>query len=206
MRTVVALVPIDDQGVRPLCGHPLLDFTVAAAREADAFADVLVLPGREGLLEALQDRSEDAFAVLSPTCPFLSADAIRRAWARLVDLSDGADSIRSVERCREHPAKMWRIEGDLLRPLLERPSRGTPWHSLPYQRLPEVWVETPALEIAWRRVLDGHPSSRSPERVAHFAVEGIEAFSLECPDDFDRAERLVERGEASLPRILEPTY
>jgi N-acylneuraminate cytidylyltransferase len=109
--------------------------------------------------------------------------------------------IRSVDRCREHPAKMWRIEGELLRPLLEGAGCETPWHSLPYQRLPDIGVETSTLEIVWRRVIGAGPSG---VRVTPFVVEGIEAaFAIECSRDLDCAKRLVERGKAELPPILE---
>ena len=59
-------------------------------------------------LSSLRDsgRSWDCFALLRPTSPFRRAETIRRAWAAFV--SDGeADSLRAVQLCREHPAKMW---------------------------------------------------------------------------------------------------
>jgi N-acylneuraminate cytidylyltransferase len=200
--TVVAFVPAEEANVRPLAGHPLVDYTIASAFDAGVFTDVVVSvsPGIEWLIEAMRDRPEDAFTILRPRSPFLRAATIRRAWERLLELAGRADSVRAVERCRQHPAKMWRIEGELLRPVLERPGDGTPWHSLPYQALPDIWVQTSSLEIAWRHVLDG---AISGERVAPFFTEGVEGFSIDDPEDFERAERLLERGEAELPRVAE---
>jgi CMP-N,N'-diacetyllegionaminic acid synthase len=200
--TVVAFVPAEEANVRPLAGHPLIDYTIASALDAAVFTDVVVstLPGIEWLIEAMRDRPEDAFAILGPKSPFLRAATIRRAWERLLALAGRADSVRAVERCRQHPAKMWRIEGELLRPVLERPDDGTPWHSLPYQALPDIWVQTSSLEIAWRHVLDG---AISGDRVAPFFTDGVEGFSIDDPEDFERAELLVERGEAELPRAAE---
>jgi CMP-N,N'-diacetyllegionaminic acid synthase len=204
VRTVVAFVPAEEANVRPLAGHPLIDYTIASALDAGVFTDVVVSasPGIEWLLEAIRDRPEDAFAILRPRSPFLRAATIRRAWERLLELAGRADSVRAVERCRQHPAKMWRIEGKLLRPVLERPDDGTPWHSLPYQALPDVWIESSSLEMSWRHVLDGDSPAISGERVSPFFTEGLEGFSIDSPEDFERAERLVEQGKAGLPRVV----
>jgi CMP-N,N'-diacetyllegionaminic acid synthase len=204
VRTVVAFVPAEEANVHPLAGHPLIDYTIASALDAGVFTDVVVSasPGIEWLLEAIRDRPEDAFAILRPRSPFLRAATIRRAWERLLELAGRADSVRAVERCRQHPAKMWRIEGKLLRPVLERPDDGTPWHSLPYQALPDVWIESSSLEMSWRHVLDGDSPAISGERVSPFFTEGLEGFSIDSPEDFERAERLVEQGKAGLPRVV----
>jgi N-acylneuraminate cytidylyltransferase len=97
---------------------------------------------------------------------------------------------------------MWIVDGELMRPVLERPDAGTPWHSMQYQSLPPVYVQNSSLELAWRRVLDGEPSIAGT-RVAPFLTEGHEGFSIDYPDDVERAEALVARGEAALPRVLE---
>lgn len=206
MQTVVAFVPVTKEAFRPLAGRPLIDYTLASARQAEVFTDVVTMEWElERLRDLMRDRSEDAFAILWPSSPFRRADTIRRAWERLLELVGRADSVRAVERCREHPAKMWRLEAELLRPVLERPGSGTPWHSLPYQALPDVWVESSSLELAWRHVLDGDPPTTSGKRVAPFFTEGIEGFSVDYPEDFERAERLLEHRDAEHPRVPELT-
>jgi CMP-N,N'-diacetyllegionaminic acid synthase len=238
--TVVALVPakgtslrVAGKNGRPLAGHPLIAYTIASAREAALFTDVVVStdspelaeisrrygasvlerpavlatpmsPDIDWLLHAMNGRTEDVFAILRPTSPFRAAKTIRRAWLRLNELGDEADSIRAVQRCRQHPAKMWRIEGALMRPVLERPDEGTPWHSMQTQTLPEVWAQDSSLELAWRYVLEGERPSISGERVAPFFTEGTEGLSIDYPEDFERAELLVAQGLAELPRVLEP--
>ena len=146
-------------------------------------------------------RNEDAFAILRPTSPFRTAATIRRAWERFLELGDRADSIRAVEPCRQHPAKMWLIDGELMRPVLERPDPGTPWHSMQTQLLRQVWAQNSSLEIAWSRVLAGDAATISGERVAPFFTEVAEGFSIDYPEDFERAEDLRAAGEAELPAI-----
>jgi N-acylneuraminate cytidylyltransferase len=146
-------------------------------------------------------RPEELFSILRPTSPFRSAATIRRAYDRLVELGDRVDSIRAVEPVKQHPGKMWVVDDDLIRPLLEQPADGTPWHSTQFQALPKVYVQNSSLEIAWRRVLEGSRPSIAGERVVPFFTEGAEGFSIDYPDDVAIAERIVERGEAALPAV-----
>jgi CMP-N,N'-diacetyllegionaminic acid synthase len=225
-------VRVPGKNLLPLAGRPLIAYAIAAARETGLFADVLVStdsteiaesarrygagvverpaelatatsPDVEWVVHAMQGRGEDAFAILRPTSPFRTAATIRRAWARFVELGDRIDSIRAVEPCRQHPAKMWRVEGELMRPVLERPDPGTPWHSMQHGSLPEVWVQNSSLELAWRHVLEGEPSIAG-QRVAPFFTEGAEGLSIDYPEDLERAERLLAAGEGELPGVLEP--
>jgi CMP-N,N'-diacetyllegionaminic acid synthase len=234
--TAVALVPAKERSerapgknVRTLAGHPLIAYTIAAAREAGLFTEVVVStdsqetadisrrygavvidrppelatetsPDIEWVLHAMEGRSEDAFALLRPTSPFRGTATIQRAWVRFLELEGRADSIRAVEPCRQHPAKMWRLDGELIHPVLERPDAGTPWHSMQFQTLPEVWAQNSSLEIAWRGVLDGDTPTISGDRIAPFFTKGQEGFSIDYPEDFERAEQLVSQG-AQLPSL-----
>jgi N-acylneuraminate cytidylyltransferase len=153
-----------------------------------------------GVLEA-EGRTVERFAILRPTSPFRSADTIRRAHRALLELGDRADSIRAVERCRQHPGKMWVLEGELMRPLLPQPEGETPLHSRQYQALPPVYAQNSSLEIAWRHVLDGPLPTISGTRVAPFLTGPVEGLSIDYPEDIARAERLVESGRARLPAV-----
>lgn len=149
----------------------------------------------------MHERDEELFAILRPTSPFRGAETIRRAHAQLVALADRADSVRAVELVRQHPGKMWVVDGDLMRPLLDQPAGETPLHSRQYQALPKVYVQNSSLELAWSHVLDGTLPTISGARVAPFFTDAAEGFSIDYPDDVLVAERLVERGEATLPTV-----
>jgi CMP-N-acetylneuraminic acid synthetase len=71
------------------------------------------------------------------------------------------------------------------------------------QTLPEVWTQDSSLEMAWRRVLEGRRPTISGERIAPFFTEEAEGFSIDYPEDFERAELMLERGQVDLPRVLE---
>ena len=75
-------------------------------------------------------RQWDCFSLLRPTSPFRTAATIRRASAHFI-AQDGVDSLRAVEKCAQHPGKMWVLDGDRMVPLLPSGSDGQPWHSTP---------------------------------------------------------------------------
>jgi CMP-N,N'-diacetyllegionaminic acid synthase len=152
-------------------------------------------------LEALASagRRFDMFSILRPTSPFRGPETIRRAFEQLIALGDRADSIRGVRRCREHPGKMWVMDGNLMRPLLDQPD-GVPYHSRQYQSLPPVYVQDSSLEIAWTRAIT-EQDSIAGERVAPFMATDAEGFSIDYPDDWRIAEEMVASGAAELPAV-----
>ena len=160
----------------------------------------------EDLLGGLKRRGEtyDAFGLLRPTSPFRQAETIQRAW-RAFQAAVGIDSLRAVERCRQHPGKMWVLEGGRLRPLLEQPASGTPWHSRPTQSLPEVYVQNASLEIAWSRVVFDTRTITGAV-IAPFLTQGYEGFDVNDPDDWIVAERLAAEGRVGLTAIDRPAF
>jgi N-acylneuraminate cytidylyltransferase len=151
-------------------------------------------------LQQLADdgREFDLFSILRPTSPFRRGTAIRQAWDQLLAVDD-ADSIRAVELCKQHPGKMWVVEGTLMRPLLPQ-GDGVPLHSTQYAALPQVYVQNSALEIAWTRVVrDG--GDIAGERVVAYLSDPATGFSIDYPEDWDAAERMMASGEATLPEV-----
>jgi CMP-N,N'-diacetyllegionaminic acid synthase len=145
----------------------------------------------------------DLFAIIRPTNPFRGPDAVQRGLGRLLALP-AADSIRAVEPVKQHPGKMWVVEAEQMRPLLDQQHLGVPWHGSQYQALPSVYVQNSALEIAWTRVLaEGTHAGRV---VAPFFTEGYEGFNIDTEEDWARAEALVASGQAELPRIDRDPY
>jgi CMP-N,N'-diacetyllegionaminic acid synthase len=241
MPSAVALIParagsvrVPGKNVRELAGHPLLAYSIAAARGAGIF-DAVVVSTDSPEIAAVAERYDaevpdlrpaematatssdiewvrhaitalaadgrrfDAFSILRPTSPFRGPETIRRAFDQLVALGDRVDSIRAVRPCREHPGKMWVIDGELMQPLLDQPE-GVPYHSRQYQALPPVYVQDSSLEIAWMRSLEEHDSIAG-ERVAPFLTEGAEGFSIDYPDDWRVAEEMAASGAAALPAV-----
>ena len=149
-------------------------------------------------------RSWDAFSLLRPTSPFRSAAAIRRAFEGFTSQA-GVDSLRAVEKCTQHPGKMWVIRGDRMLPLLPFGPAEQPWHSTPYQALPLVYVQNASLEIAWTRVVFERRTIAG-DVIVPFVTEGHEGFDINDPYDWMVAERLIADGAAQLPAVPQPSY
>jgi CMP-N,N'-diacetyllegionaminic acid synthase len=157
------------------------------------------------LLERLEERY-DLFALIRATNPFRGPETVQRGLAQLLDTPE-ADSIRAVERVKQHPGKMWLLadDGRTMSPLLDQSHLEVAWHAGQYQALPEVFVQNSALEIAWTRVV-AENGTREGAVLAPFLTQGLEGFNVDDEDDWERAERLVASGEAVLTAIEQAAY
>jgi CMP-N,N'-diacetyllegionaminic acid synthase len=160
----------------------------------------------EYTLKRLREEGQayDCFSILRPTSPFRQAETIRRAWQEFL-AEDGVDSLRAVEKCRQHPGKMWVVRGNRMMPLLPLSPPEQPWHSSQYQALPEVYVQNASLEIAWTRVVfEGRTIAGNV--LMPFFTQGYEGFDLNQPIDWQIAEELVRSGQVRLPSVPQAPY
>lgn len=244
--SIIALIParagskrVQGKNIRPLAGHPLIAYTICAAKQSGVFADILVSTDSEEYAEIARQygaevpflrpveisgdlaldiewvdftlrklkemgREYDCFSILRPTSPFRLPTTIQHAWKEFL-AEEGVDSLRAVEKVKEHPGKMWVIRGRRMMPLLPFGPKEQPWHSTPYQGLPEVYSQNASLEIAWSRVVfDGR--TIAGEVVMPFISEGYEGFDVNHLYDWDLAERLAAGGEALLPKVEKISY
>ena len=209
------LVSTDSEEVAAVARHygAEVPFLRPAALATDTSPDIEWL---EYTLEELRARGRtwDCFSLLRPTSPFRTADTIRRAWARFT-AQQGVDSLRAVEKCAQHPGKMWIVRGDRMVPLLPfwteprsgdvspKPRSGEggqPWHSTPYQALPPVYVQNASLEIAWTRLVRERRTIAGDVLVP-FVTEGYEGFDINDEYDWMVAEQLLANGKVTLPPV-----
>ena len=160
----------------------------------------------EYTLNRLQEngRKYDCFSILRPTSPFRLPETIQRAW-RAFKNEEGVNSLRAVEKCKQHPGKMWVIRDNRMTPLLPLSPQAQPWHSSQYQSLPEVYVQNASLEIAWTRVVfEGRTIAGNV--LMPFFTEDYEGFDVNSAYDWNLAEHLVDSGQARLPSISQSPY
>jgi CMP-N,N'-diacetyllegionaminic acid synthase len=238
--SAVALIParsgskrIAHKNVRTLGGHPMMAYTIAAAKTSGVFSGIVVStdddryaaiaqhygaeplkrpveiagehsPDIEWIVHALRvlaerGRAFDCFSILRPTSPFRQPATIRRAWSLFLE-QQGVDSLRAVEKCKQHPGKMWVIRDNRMHPLLPLSPADRPWHSLQYVSLPEVYVQNASLEIAWTRVAL-EKGTIAGTTVVPFLTQDLEGVDVNDPRDWDWAERLQAERPDALPRI-----
>jgi len=141
----------------------------------------------------------DLFSILRPTSPFRTKGTINRAMDDFARVP-GAHSLRAVERCNEHPGKMWVVKAETMSPLLPFSLAGVPWHSNQYAKLPEIYVQNASLEISvWSNVTQRR--SISGDIVVPFFTSGLEGFDINNEEDWDRAVNFVSKGKVNLPSI-----
>jgi CMP-N,N'-diacetyllegionaminic acid synthase len=226
---------VPGKNIRQLKGHPLIAYSIAGALDSNEFDRVLVSTDSEETAEIAKyygaevpelrptslagskspdidwvkytlekfGKGQDIFSILRPTSPFRSADTIKRAFAEFK--AANCDSIRAVELCKEHPGKMWSIEGDRLHPLLEQPEREIPWHSRQYQDLPRVYVQNSSLEIAWTRTALEMNSIAGID-IAPFLTNQLEGFSIDYEHDWIAAEYYDKENQGILPNVRSTAY
>ncbi len=144
-------------------------------------------------------RTYDCFSILRPTSPFRRDDTIRRAWQAFLAERQSVDSLRAVEKCSQHPGKMWMVRRNRMTPLLPFHHDGHPWHSCQTKSLPEVYVQNASLEIAWSRV--AADQTIAGHSVMPFFTEGYEGLDINQELDWMQAEYLLKAGLAELPRV-----
>jgi CMP-N-acetylneuraminic acid synthetase len=153
-------------------------------------------------LKMLQDRGEgcEAFSILRPTSPFRQPQTIRRAWDEF-RAETGVDSLRAVEKVKQHPGKMWVVRGTRMYPLMPLTREGeTPWHSSQMASLPTVHVQNASLEIAWSRVaLEGGTIAGTV--LMPFLTDPMEGFDINDMEDWWYAQHLLAEGQAALPPV-----
>ena len=199
------IVSTDSEEVADVARHygAEVPFLRPAALAGDTSPDIEWLEYTIGELAAAGSRW-DAFSLLRPTSPFRTAETIRRAWQAFTR-EDGVDSLRAVEKCAQHPGKMWVMRGARMLPLLPFGPAAQPWHSTPYQALPEVYVQNASLEIAWTRVVTEQRTIAGTV-IVPFITEGHEGFDINDPYDWRLASMLVDEGAAALPPVSAPPF
>ncbi len=149
-------------------------------------------------------RDYDCFSILRPTSPFRLPETIQRAWTEF-STQKGVDSLRAVEKCSQHPGKMWVIRGRRMTPLLPLGPAEQPWHSSQYPSLPEIYVQNASLEIAWSRVVFENRTIAG-NVVMPFLTRDDEGFDVNSEYDWQLAEYMVQKGEARLPHVNRTAY
>lgn len=158
------------------------------------------------MLRTLKDlgREFDVFSIQRPTNPFRLPETVQRAWNTFIN-DPQADSLRAIEKCKQHPGKMWVIRGNRMLPILPFSNDYTPWHSCQYASLPEIYSQNASLEIAWSKIAL-QQNSISGEAVIPFISLGMEGFDINNAEDWILAEQFLNQGDAQLPEINLPPY
>ncbi|MBM3151246.1 MAG: acylneuraminate cytidylyltransferase family protein [Chloroflexi bacterium] len=221
---------IPRKNIRPLAGHPLIAFSIAAGLAARTVTRLIVSTDDE-LIAAIsrnygaetpflrpaeysQDETPDlpvfqhalrwleqqegyrpeVVVQLRPTSPFRRVAHIDGA-VRLLLENPAADAVRTVCIPFQNPFKMWRIAADgFMQPVgVELGIPDEPYNQ-PRQSLPEVYWQTGYVDAARPSTILAK-DSMTGERILPLVIDPSEWIDIDSPDDWRRAERLLESGE-----------
>ena len=232
---VIAIIParggskgLPGKNIRPLCGKPLIAWTIEEAKKSKYISRVIVNTDDEKIAEAAKssgaeifrrpkELAEDstldlpvfehhlAFLQERGELPEMVVDLRAPAPLRRVNRIDEgielltaagrakADSVRAVSKACKTPYKMWKLEGEFLKPLLsENPISYKDPHDAPRQVLPPVYQNNGSMNAFWSSIiLEKH--SMSGEKILGYLMEDWESINIDNEFDFLLAENLMKR-------------
>lgn len=237
-KSIIALIParsgsqrIPGKNIKPLAGHPLIAYTIAAAKASGIFTRVIVSSESYDILKVASDYGA---ATSSRNVVHAAADSPDIEWvndlinARRVIREDyfailrptspfrtaatiqrawaefersACDCLRAVQPAAVNPYKLWWMQHCELLPVLPVHDL-PPWHSRPTQTLPPVFQQNASLEMAkCSLVRDRLYPSICSGRVYGFLNPPPEGFDLNTPEDWAYAEMQIANGRWTLPPI-----
>ncbi len=132
---------------------------------------------------------------LRPTSPFRRVAHIDQAVYQLLERPE-ADAVRTVCVPFQNPFKMWRIGSNgLMSPLME--TKFIEPYNMPRQALPEVYWQTGYVDAAWTDTIQDQ-NSMTGRNILPLVIDSSEWIDIDSPDDWLRAERLLQSGEITL--------
>lgn len=149
-------------------------------------------------LEEDEGYHPDILVQLRPTSPVRRTIHIDNAVQRLLEHPE-ADSIRTVCVPFQNPYKMWRIGEDGFLHSLLTLNIPEPYN-LPRQALPDVYWQTGYVDAAWTDTIRGK-NSMTGDNILPLIIGAEEWIDIDSPDDWRRAERLLEDGEINLGEL-----
>jgi len=222
---MVGLIParagskrIPGKNIKPFFGHPLIAYTIQAAKDSCIFSDIYVSteacvtgeiaqkygakwiirppmyavdlsPDAEWINHAFTKIEPDDFMILRPTSPFRTAETIKRAAGGWKHIC-----LKAVKKITERPEKMWELVSIADIDLMKSYKKGGYKHLLQSNSFDrELFIQAGCLEI--------RPFSNSNGEAfiyQSFFTVGYEGVDINTPDDWLFAEMLVEKGLVSL--------
>ena len=147
-----------------------------------------------------QKNKYDIFSILRPTSPLRTIKTIKSAWNKFTK-NKKYDSLRAVEKCKQHPGKMWIVKKNLMKPLLSNNREKIPYHSRQYIDLPEIYVQNASLEIAWTKILNKKNPSIAGNRIIPFVTKEGEGFDINNEEDLILIKEFIKNKKFKLPKI-----
>ena len=147
-----------------------------------------------------KENKYDIFSILRPTSPLRTVKMIKSAWNKFIK-NKKCDSLRAIEKCRQHPGKMWKIKKDFMEPILYKNVKGIPYHSRQYADLPEIYEQNASLEIAWSKILNRKKPTIAGNKIIPFITKEREGFDINYKEDVILINEFFKNKKFKVPKI-----
>jgi CMP-N-acetylneuraminic acid synthetase len=206
------IVSTDDEEIAAVsraCGAEV-PFLRPAEHAQDQTPDLPVFQHALHWLDQHENYQPEIVVQLRPTSPFRNVRYIDQAVQMLIDQPE-ADSSRTVCVPFQNPFKMWTIGKDgALKPLIPDlqsielgnilGNNSTELYNMPRQALPDVYWQTGYVD-AIRTATILLKNSMTGERILPVMMDSSDWIDIDTPDDWRRAERLIESGELNIESL-----
>lgn len=229
---------VPGKNIKLLMGHPLIAYTISSAKTSGMFSKVICSTDSNEIARIAEyygcdsvisrpreisgSKSPDIlwiehailsgeidteyFAILRVTSPIKSQASLANSLK--IAQTEKADSIRAIRKVRDHPGKVWTMDGQVsnrIRPLLNAPEGEIAFHARQYQDLPEYFVQTSSFEFIRTSSVSEH-RSREGKNIYGYIIDYPETITLDYEDEFESLISLCERGRVLLPKVSIPNF
>lgn len=156
--------------------------------------DTVDYPVFRHALEWLRDHENNVPELvvhLRPTSPFRRSGLIAEALDRLARHPD-ADCLRTISEAPITPYKMWRKDGEYMRPFAQLD--GVESYNMPRQDLPAVYWHNGVLDVIRSRTIL-ELDSISGSRIIHLEMADCDVVDIDEKRDLARAESILATAE-----------
>lgn len=156
----------------------------------DAADDISYLTHAAGWLEKNENWKADIIVRLIPTTPLVRPESID-ACIKLLTSDATATSARTIKAAPKHPYKLWRIEGDELKPFVDRELTGLVEPSnAPRQSLPGAYAHVDVIVVRYETLM--HDRLLTGKRVRYHLIDD-DSVDIDNEVDFLLAEILLRK-------------
>tara|TARA_B100000475_G_C14952890_1_gene296532 strand:+ start:32 stop:781 length:750 start_codon:yes stop_codon:yes gene_type:complete len=159
---------------------------------------------REWLLWFLQKLRRDSsnkinfnkYVILRPTSPFRTGAVIDSAIRHYIkNAKDSYTCLRSVQKVKEHPGKMWKLQNDeYLNRLFPFENQNTPWSDCQYASLPDFYIQNAMIEIGTIESIISSSMPISGFSTLPFIEDSFATLDINNEIDINFANYLISQG------------
>lgn len=161
----------------------------------DKADDIAYLTHAVSWLEKNDGWRADIIVRLIPTTPLCRTESIDACIKLLVD-DPKATSSRTVTEASKHPYKLWRVEGDVLKPFIDKKLTAFVEPSnVARQLLPGAYAHVDVIAVRYNTLI--RDRLLTGKRVRYVMLEKNEAIDIDNENDFLLAEILLKKQSKS---------